>query len=251
MPILLTDIIPKNILTALRGALNHVQFSSLLLEVAQSDSEEALRPGPDDRGNAIAVCAGLVPAHRRDALVSLLQKIENSSITIEFHAVEALFLLDAPDLAIERLLRRYQAVIAHPNSTVPERFGNTDRDPSMDGLNQGVSAVPAAILARRVAGIRPITPGYKRFHIQPQPAELSHFAVHIPSIRGDIAVTWQDSGTTATLQVLCPPGTMATVIFPPVRKWSSISCTVASITPDAKDPSRFQVGPGEWTFVGK
>ncbi len=34
---------PKNILTALRGASNHVQFSSLLLEVAQSDSEEAFR----------------------------------------------------------------------------------------------------------------------------------------------------------------------------------------------------------------
>ena len=43
MPILPTDIIPKNILTALRGASNHVQFSSLLLGVAQSDSEEAFR----------------------------------------------------------------------------------------------------------------------------------------------------------------------------------------------------------------
>ena len=43
MPILPTDIIPKNILTALRRASNHVQFSSLLLGVAQSDSEEAFR----------------------------------------------------------------------------------------------------------------------------------------------------------------------------------------------------------------
>jgi magnesium-transporting ATPase (P-type) len=43
MPILPTDIIPKNILTALRGASSHVQFSSLLLGVGQSDSEEAFR----------------------------------------------------------------------------------------------------------------------------------------------------------------------------------------------------------------
>jgi Mg2+-importing ATPase len=43
MPILPTDIIPKNILTALRGASNHAQFSSLLLGVAQGDSEEAFR----------------------------------------------------------------------------------------------------------------------------------------------------------------------------------------------------------------
>lgn len=43
MPILPTDIIPKDILTALRGASNHIQFSSLLLGVAQSDSEEAFR----------------------------------------------------------------------------------------------------------------------------------------------------------------------------------------------------------------
>ena len=43
MPILPTGIIPKNILAALRGASNHAQFSSLLLEVAQGDSEEAFR----------------------------------------------------------------------------------------------------------------------------------------------------------------------------------------------------------------
>jgi Mg2+-importing ATPase len=43
MPIFSTDIIPKNILTALRGASNHAQFSSLLLGVAQGDSEEAFR----------------------------------------------------------------------------------------------------------------------------------------------------------------------------------------------------------------
>lgn len=43
MPILPSAIIPRDILTALRGASNHVQFSSLLLGVAQSDSEEAFR----------------------------------------------------------------------------------------------------------------------------------------------------------------------------------------------------------------
>ncbi|MGO8750503.1 MAG: magnesium-translocating P-type ATPase [Thermoguttaceae bacterium] len=43
MPILPTDIIPRNILAALRAASNHVQFSSLLLGVAQGDSEEAFR----------------------------------------------------------------------------------------------------------------------------------------------------------------------------------------------------------------
>ena len=43
MQILPTAIIPKNILTALRGTSNHVQFSSLLLEVAKGDSAEAFR----------------------------------------------------------------------------------------------------------------------------------------------------------------------------------------------------------------
>lgn len=43
MPTLPTDIIPRNILSALRAAANHAQFSSLLLEVAQGDSEQAFR----------------------------------------------------------------------------------------------------------------------------------------------------------------------------------------------------------------
>ena len=40
MPILPTFILPKNILTALRPASNHVQSSSLLVEIAQSDPEQ-------------------------------------------------------------------------------------------------------------------------------------------------------------------------------------------------------------------
>ena len=64
---------------------------------------------PDDRGNALAVCAGLAPSTRQDGLVALLTHTYLASNYMERYAVEALFLLEHPQKALKRLLQRYEA----------------------------------------------------------------------------------------------------------------------------------------------
>lgn len=202
---------------------------------------------PDERGNAIAICAGLAPAHRRDALISVLQTTEKSSIYTERFPVEALFLLGEPNMAMERLLRRYAAEIKHPYSTLPEHFGYGN-DPVSHGWNHAYGAVPAAILVRRVAGIRPVTPGYGRFIVHPQPAGLSEFDVRVSSVRGDISVKWREIAGRATLTVVCPPAASAVVDFPATQSWAEISAQ--GMAADEQNQVCFSVGPGTWTFEG-
>ena len=65
-------------------------------------------------------------------------------------------------------MRRYGPTIDHPYSTLPEHWGYGN-NPDDHGWNHAYGAVPVAILAWRVDGIRPVTPGYGEFVVQPQP----------------------------------------------------------------------------------
>lgn len=201
--------------------------------------------GPDDRGNAVAVLTGLAPAHRRDGLIAVFQEVANTSLYTERFVVEAMFLLGEPRLAMERMLRRYEATIAHPYSTLPEHWGYGN-NPDDHGWNHAYGAVPVAILARRVGGIRPVTPGYQEFVVQPQPAGLTEFEVMLPSIRGDIEVKWSETPGRGKLIVNCPPGANGVVDFPATQRWTNISAQ--GLTSDEENPSRFVVGPGTWSF---
>ena len=207
---------------------------------------------PDDRGNAIAVCAGLVPGRRHADLVRFCTQREASSIYMEHYVVDALFLLGSPDLALARLKRRYAASIASPCSTLPEDFGRTGLQ-----TNHAWGAAVAATIVQHLAGVRPTKPCYSSFAVEPCPAGLSRFELCFLSVRGNIGVKWNCSRTNAFLKVTCPPNSSGIVVVPPVRKWTAITCNGIAVWPNAA-PScpvtridhspRFKVQSGEWTF---
>jgi alpha-L-rhamnosidase len=208
---------------------------------------------PDDRGNGLAVCAGLVPKERGADLVRLLSQREAATIYTERYVVDALFILGDPGAALARLKRRYATAIASPHTTLPEMFDDT-------GLktNHGWGSWPAATMVRYVAGVHPVQPGYTDFAVAPSPDGLANFDLQLPSIHGDIGVQWKRTSSSATLDVKCPPGTSAQVIVPPVQQWSALTCNgiVAWPQPAANCPAKilsenppcFRVPEGHWLF---
>lgn len=67
--------------------------------------------------------------------------------------------------------------------------------------------------AGRIAGIRPLSPGFATFSVRPQPAGLAWFTLTRPTVRGPIEVSWRDAGP-GVLEVSVPPGTVAEVVVP-------------------------------------
>jgi len=193
---------------------------------------------PDDRGNALAVCAGLAPPSRNEDLVRMLTQTHLASNYMERYPVEALFLLEQPQAALERLLQRYETDILAPYSTLPEFFGQIS--------NHGWGAWPATTMVSRIAGIRPLAPGYEKFIVDPRPSGLTDISVRFVTVRGEISMTWKDESTEARLVVECPPRANATITIPETRPWRKIEAPGA--TPDSRTPGRYQVGPGRWTF---
>ena len=54
--------------------------------------------------------------------------------------------------------------------------------------NHAWGAAPANSIARRMVGILPTEPSFRRFRIAPQPGGLKHISYKQPSIRGPITV---------------------------------------------------------------
>ena len=86
-----------------------------------------------------------------------------------------------------------------------------DETPSYVSYCHGWTAAPVHFLARHLAGIRPLEPGYARFQVQPHPADLTHFQCVIPTPHGEIALAYtRADGFT----LIVPTGTSADVLLP-------------------------------------
>ena len=70
------------------------------------------------------------------------------------------------------------------------------------------------MLSQYLSGVSPISPGYTKFSVKPQPADISRFTTLVPSVAGNIKVSWNNQAKSATLEVNVPKGTEAVATMP-------------------------------------
>jgi hypothetical protein len=78
----------------------------------------------------------------------------------------------------------------------------------------GWSTTPAYDLMTYVLGVRIVTPGCAEFAIEPHPGNLRWLRGKVPSVRGDISVHWENSGTGFRLEGDKPKGCLASALVP-------------------------------------
>jgi alpha-L-rhamnosidase len=77
-----------------------------------------------------------------------------------------------------------------------------------DAMSQWSHAgcVPLYVAAMNLAGIRPIEPGYRRYEIRPQLADLPDLELTVQTPHGPIAFSERGPMGLRTLQLTLPPG---------------------------------------------
>ena len=76
-------------------------------------------------------------------------------------------------------------------------------------------AAAGNLIARKLMGIEPIEPGFRKIRIKPQPATLRQAEIKVPSIRGDIFVSFENlPDEKFTMEVEIPANTTAEVWLP-------------------------------------
>ena len=141
--------------------------------------------GYDDRGNAVAVISGLCPKENYGRIKEILFSTRNASPYMEYYVLEALCRMDEFALAKQRMLERYSEMIAEDYSTLWENWIKNDGT-----SNHAWTGGPLVIMSKYFAGIRPLEAGYEKVEIKPQYDLLNEISCVVPSIKGDIRLSY-------------------------------------------------------------
>ena len=163
----------------------------------------------DDRANALAILSGLAGPERYESIVEHVL-IPNHFCSPHFEWMVNLAMFDAgfPEAAIERMTTRYRGQIDREwLTTLYEKF------PNGGSYNHAWNA-PNAIIASRIAGIRPTVPGWKEFAITPVLLDINSLHHKVPSIAGDIEFGWDRTKNQTVFTIKVPEGTQAQFNIP-------------------------------------
>jgi len=140
----------------------------------------------DDRANAMAVIAGLAKAEYYPAVKGVLTTQYYASPYMEKYVLESLYMMDAPEQAIERMKKRWAAQIKSPLTTLWEGWGLGTEGYGGGTYNHAWSGGPLTVLSQYGAGIAPVEPGFKRFFVKPQLGPLKDIKTTVPTQYGNI-----------------------------------------------------------------
>ncbi len=100
-------------------------------------------------------------------------------------------------------------------STITLEAWDAKYKPNLD-WNHAWGAVPANVIPRKLMGIEPIAPGFRRLRVRPQTASLARAAIRYPSPRGPIDLEVVQSDGVWQAELSLPEGVTAEVHLPGV-----------------------------------
>ncbi|MBR4249840.1 MAG: hypothetical protein IKQ24_06775, partial [Verrucomicrobia bacterium] len=154
----------------------------------------------DERGNAMLVLAGLAKEEDYEQITNVIMSTYEASPFTEKYILEALCVMGKPDLAIERMEKRYAPMLTDEWDTLWEQFNDT-----VGTYNHGWTAAPLYILSKYVAGVRPTALGFETYEIVPFDG-LESFSCTVWSPKGLIKVSKE--GSTLTIDTAAQGGTL-------------------------------------------
>jgi len=207
--------------------------------------------------NMFPLAFGLVPEKQVD---KLLEFIRSRGMACSVYGSQ--FLLDAVYDAHDagyglQLLtstgeRSWYNMIRVGSTITLEAWDNKYK-PNQD-WNHAWGAAPANLIPRKLMGIEPLEPGFRKIRIKPQPDSLKSAEIKHPTIRGDVTVSFNnDPGQSFRLEVDIPANTTADIHLPFYSGSQTVSINGQPVK--YKREGNFSVieniGSGKWRFSVK
>lgn len=217
----------------------------------------------DDRGNGLAVVAGIAGPDKYAALREVLDKHRNASPYMEKYVLEALFMMGEAQLGLDRMKQRYTKMVGSEITTLWEGW---DGYGGWNGYNHAWSGGPLTMMSQYVVGVGPDKVAYEAYHVLPQMGSLASIASVVPTVKGNIRVSLKRDAASFGLMLDSPKGTKAIVGIPHEKGRRIVSVTVNGKTVwkngkpgrsvrgvvckgEEARYCRFEVAPGTWNFT--
>lgn len=99
-------------------------------------------------------------------------------------------------------------------STITMEAWDDSFKPNQD-WNHAWGAAPGNVISRKLMGIEPLLPGWSSFKVQPQVASLSSARITVPTVKGTVAMSFEQvPGKTFSMELTVPANTAAQVYVP-------------------------------------
>jgi alpha-L-rhamnosidase len=143
----------------------------------------------DDRGNGLAVCAGLADSTQWRQLKPILDTTFHAGPYLEKYILESYFIMNDAASGVKRMRKRYDQMVAHPAiTTLWEGWEIGSSTYGGGTYNHGWTGGPLSLMSGYIAGIRPQQLGYASYSITPQLAGLSSINCRTLTAKGFVGV---------------------------------------------------------------
>ena len=220
----------------------------------------------DDRAQALAVVSGLADKDKYPAILKVLQNEEHASPYMEKYVFEAMFIMGYETEALKRFKKRFNKMVDNKQfTTLFEGWGIGKEGFGGGTVNHAWSGGGLTVLSQYLCGIAPIEPGYKTFHILPQPGNIHHASAEIASVSGKIKTSFSNNASEFILTANIPAGTKA-IIGLPGKAYQQITLNGIIIWANGKyinnknaqlfsdtaaNRFEFKLAKGVWILAGK
>jgi alpha-L-rhamnosidase len=169
--------------------------------------------------NFFPLAFGLVPAERVKSVAAFVQgKGMACSVYAAQYLLEALYDHGLADHALQLMTARntdrsWAHMVYNVGTTITLEAWDDKYKPNQD-WNHAWGAAPANIIPRKLMGIEPLEPGFRRVRIKPQPGSLTRAQIKQPTVRGPITASFEASPSRFRLTVQLPANTVGEVHLP-------------------------------------
>lgn len=184
----------------------HANAAMILWDIAPADRWERMISRIMDASRVkITAAPPVVPA---GATLNLNEDVVQANTYFGHFLHSALGKAGRFDLALRSIKDHFRPMLDMGTETLWESF-----DPAAS-LCHAFSASAVYQLSAHVLGVMPLAPGFKRFKLAPQFADLDFAQGVYPTPQGGVNVEWRRVGESMTLNFTVPTGCEAEVVFP-------------------------------------
>ena len=159
----------------------------------------------------LPACLGMIPAGREDDVLAHIKSCGMAcSVYGAQYLLEACYRLGAADYALDLMTAGHDRGwlnMLRSGSTVTLEAWDYRYKNNLD-WNHPWGAVPANVIPRFIAGVRPAEPGFDTVLAAPQPGWLREFEATVPTPRGAVQVGMEEAAGTRRLRVDSPAATV-------------------------------------------
>jgi alpha-L-rhamnosidase len=169
----------------------------------------------DDRANGLAVVAGLTEPEQWAPIKRLLDTTFYAGPYLEKYILESYFVKNETKSGLERLKKRYAAMVKSPITTLWEGWEIGSNTYGGGTYNHSWTGGPLTLMSQYIAGLSPDIEsenprseksgaGYESFRIMPQPHDLTYFKMGAVTKKGFSKVEWKRTKNGACLTIKTP-----------------------------------------------